>query len=167
SGLIVAGSQNSIGELTIDGNFTQTAGAAMVVKVFNNGFNTVSDRLTVTGSTELGGSLVIGFLTNSLGLVTANFTPFDFLGGLTGKFDRVIDASGNILFIDVTGGVFTIFGISPEVPDELVEVLVGALQNQKKLEEELRNNRSAGEEATDAILDEEEDDDGDSSLVCT
>ena len=137
----------------------------MVIEVLNNGFTTLSDLLTVTGTATLGGTLVIGFVASSLGLVTENFIPFDFSGTIAGSFDRVIDAGGNILFIDVTGGIFTILGVNPNVPDEIVEELIGFIEDREEVQEMIQDNKSAPEEAIEAIQEEEEEDDG-SLLVC-
>ncbi len=166
SGALVVGGIGNIGNLTISGSYTQNANAATVVEVFNNGFNTVSDRLTVNGLTTLnGGSLVVGFTTTSLGLVTGNFVPFIFNGGVTGSFSDVFDAGGNLLFLDVNGPVFTVLGASPEIPEEILSDLLDFIQNRKRLEEEIANAESAADATIDEIEQTLVDEDGD-SLIC-
>ena len=134
--------------------------------MFNNGSNTISDTLVVNGATQLnGGDLVIGFTTNSLGLVTADFRPFTFTGGASGGFSSVFDAGGNILFIDFTGGVFTILGAAPVIPENILESIIGVSEENEELVEDLKDNRSEAEATLEELLEEEDDEEG--SLICT
>ncbi len=137
----------------------------MVVEVFNNGLNTVSDQLTVSGATTLnGGNLVIGYTTNSLGIVTADFRPFTFNGGASGNFTQVFDAGGNILFIDFSGGVFTILGVAPKIPDTVMDDLIAFAENRDEMEETIASNQSEAEAVMEELL-QDEDEEG-SLLVC-
>jgi hypothetical protein len=135
----------------------------MVIEAFNDGFTTVSDQLIVTGNITFGGALVIGFVTNSLGLVTADFSPFT-LNTASGAFDQVVDAGGNIINISFSGGVFTILGVRPTIPDEVINDILGDINNKEAVNEAIEDNTSQAEEMMEAIL-EEEDDEG-SQLVC-
>ena len=165
TGILVTGGQGALGNLQINGTYTQNTGSAIVIEVFNNGFTTISDNLIVNGVATLnGGALVIGFTTNSLGLVTANFSPFTFNGGASGSFTTVFDAGGNILFIDFTGGVFTILGTTPVIPDDVISDLVGFSEESEELIEEVSDNRSEAEATLEDLLEEEEEE---GSLVCT
>jgi hypothetical protein len=164
-GILVTGGNGAIGSLQINGTYTQSTGSTIVIDVFNNGFSTVSDNLIVNGATTLnGGELVIGFTTNSLGLVTANFSPFTFNGGASGSFTTVYDAGGNILFIDFSGGVFTILGTVPEIPDAVIDDLIGFSEESDELIDEIKDNRSEAEATLEELLEEEEEE---GSLVCT
>ncbi len=166
SGLLVVGGTGAIGNLTISGNYTQNPASAMVVEVFNNGFSTISDQLIVTGATQLnGGTLVIGFTTTSLGLVTSSFRPFIFSGGLSGSFGQVIDAGGNILLIDVSGGIFTILGASPTIPEEILADLVEYLEQQLALAQTIASNRARAEKIAEQIREQEEGEE-EGALVC-
>jgi hypothetical protein len=134
-----------------------------VVEVLNNGVNTLSDLLTVNGATQLnGGTLLIGFVTNSLGLVTGDFQPFNFSGGASGKFSRVIDAGGNILLINFNGGVFTILGASPDIPDRVIDDLISFLEGSDELNDTIASNLSAAETMMEELLEESEP----GSLIC-
>ena len=165
AGVIAVGGQGNIDNLLIAGSYTQNAGSTLIVEVFNNGFTTVSDELRVQGQTTLnGGALVIAFTTNSLGLVTANFSPL-VLNGVTGNFDTVFDAGGNILAIDFSGGEFTILGRTPDIPDDVVEDLIGFSEEAEELIEDLIDNRSEAEVTLEELLEEEDEEEG--SLVCT
>ena len=162
SGVLAVGGAGRIGNLTIGGNYGQGAAAAMVIDVFNNGFTTLSDRLFVSAAASLDGVLVIGFTTDSLGLVTAGFKPFSF-GTASGSFGRVIDAAGNILRLEFSGGEFTILGSSPEAPDSVIEDLVKFAEEGEELADEVADNRSEADAAVDAMLEEEQ---GSGELVC-
>ena len=163
SGVLAVGGAGSIGNLAINGNYGQGASAAMVIDVFNNGFTTVSDVLIVgPGTASLDGLLVIGFTTNSLGLVTADFKPFRF-NSVSGSFSRVIDAAGNILQLDFTGGEFTILGTSPEVPDSVIDDLLRFADKGEELAEEVADNRSEADVAIEAMLEEQQEG---GELVC-
>jgi hypothetical protein len=101
-------------------------------------------------------------VTTSLGLVTADFKPFDFSGGVSGKFTRVFDAGGNVLLINFNGGVFTILGASPKIPDRVIDDLIGFLEGKKELKDTIAGNLSAAEAIMEELLDEGEP----GSLVC-
>ncbi len=96
--------------------------------------------------------------------MTANLTPFDFQSGVSGSFDTVSDAGGNILFIDFTGGVFTILGVTPVIPDAVIEDLIGFSEESEELIDEINDNRSEAEATLEELLEEEEEE---GSLVCT
>ena len=161
SGVVVTGGAGNLDDLQITGNYTQGSNSALVVEVFNNGINTISEQLIVTGVTNLqGGALVIGFETNSLGLVTANFSPLDPQGGISGRFDRIFDAGGNILFFNFNGGVFTILGVSPKIPDAVIDDLISFARESGELAEEIANNRSEAEAVMEELLKEDADEDG-------
>jgi homogentisate 1,2-dioxygenase len=164
NGTVVVGGPGNIGKLRIDGLFTQNNSGSVVVDVFNNGFATRSDLLTVTGKTLLnGGELIIGFTTNSLGLVTADFKPFDFQGGVSGNFAAIRDAGGNILAVSFANGIFTVLGSTPEVPDTVVDDLVSFLDDSEELDETVASNSSEA----DAIVEElKKDESEEGSLVC-
>jgi hypothetical protein len=163
-GVLVTGGAGSIGNLQITGTYTQNTDSALIVEVFNNGFTTISDVLTVDGVTTLnGGALVIGYTSSSLGLVTANFRPFTFSGGASGNFSTVFDAGGNILFIDFSGGVFTILGATPEVPDDVIQDILSFAEDSEDLIKEIMDNRSEAEATLEELLEEDEE----GSLICT
>jgi len=163
AGVVTVGGTETLGNLVITGSYTQGADSAVVVDVLNNGVDTISDLLTVNGSTQLnGGTLLIGFVTSSLGLVTGDFQPFSFSGGASGKFTRVFDAGGNILLINFNGGVFTILGASPDVPDRVIDDMISFLEGSDELNETVASNRSSAEAVMDELLEEEEQ----GSLVC-
>ena len=158
---------NSIGSMTINGNYVQGANAVIIVEVLNNGFNTVSDQLIVSGNMQVnGGDLVIGFVTSSLGLVTADFRPFVVSpGNFSGSFDTVVDAGGNILFIDISGGIFTILGANPVIPEDVLSDLIGFSEESEDLIEDVSDNRSEAEATLEELLEEEDEEEG--SLICT
>ena len=165
SGVVIVGGAGNLGSLTIDGNYTQNTAAALVVEVFNNGLNTVSDQLSVTGTTNLnGGALVVGFTTNSLGLVTADFQPLDLQGGVSGNFTRVFDAGGNILAFNFNAGVLTVVGVSPRIPDAVIDDLIRFFENNEEYAELIASNRSEAEAVMEALLSEGDREEG--SLVC-
>ena len=165
SGVLVVGGAGALGTLDITGDYSQGSGSAMVVDVFNNGTSTVSDQLVVNGSTALnGGSLVIGFTTNSLGIVTADFSPFQFNGGASGNFTRIFDAGGNILLVSFNNGVFTVLGVSPKVPDSVIGDLVSFIDDAATIEEIIASNASQAELVMEELLAEQEAEEG--SLVC-
>ena len=163
AGVVTIGGSGNLGDLVITGTYTQGANSAVVVEVLNNGVNTLSDLLTVNGATQLnGGTLLIGFVTNSLGLVTGDFQPFNFSGGASGKFSRVIDAGGNILLINFNGGVFTILGASPDIPDRVIDDLISFLEGSDELNDTIASNLSAAETMMEELLEESEP----GSLIC-
>jgi hypothetical protein len=166
SGVVIAGGVDNPDILTIDGNYSQGAGSALVVEVFNNGFTTVSDQLVVVnGTTSLGGgALVIGFKTNSLGLVTSNFIPLDPQGGISGNFTRIFDAGGNILFLDFNAGVFTVLGTTPKIPDAVIDDLISFARESEEFAEAVASNKSEAEQVMEELLDNKEQEQG--SLVC-
>ncbi len=164
-GVVVVGGAGAIGNLDISGAYTQYSGSALVVEVFNNGVNTVSDQLVVNGPTTLnGGALVVGFTTNSLGLVTADFRPLDLRGGVSGQFSQIFDAGGNILSIDFSGGVFTVLGASPVIPDSVIDDLIAFLDGSEELSETIVSNKSEAEVVMEELLEAADDEPG--SLVC-
>ncbi|MCP4390037.1 MAG: filamentous hemagglutinin N-terminal domain-containing protein, partial [Gammaproteobacteria bacterium] len=163
SGVVVAGGAANIGNLTISGNYTQGAGSALVVEVFNNGFSTQSDQLVANSTNLNGGALVIGFKTNSLGLVTSNFTPL-VSPSVNGNFTRVFDAGGNILFINFNAGVFTVLGTTPKIPDAVIDDLISFAKNSEKFTEKIANNKSEAEQIMNELLKDEEQ--GQGSLIC-
>ena len=164
NGVVVVSGTNNLGTLRIDGRYTQGSAGALVDDVFNNGLTTRSDLLVITEEARInGGTLVIGFTTNSLGLVTADFNPFDFQGGVSGTFSRVIDAGGNILLVQFANGLFTVIGSRPDTPEAVIDDLVSFLDEIEDLNETVAHNNSVA----DAIVEElQEDEDGDGSLVC-
>jgi hypothetical protein len=166
SGVVIAGGVDNPDILTIDGNYSQGAGSALVVEVFNNGFTTVSDQLVVVnGTTSLGGgALVIGFKTNSLGLVTSNFIPLDPQGGISGNFTRIFDAGGNILFLDFNTGVFTVLGTAPKIPDAVIDDLISFARDSEEFAQAVANNKSEAEQVMQELLDNKEQEQG--SLIC-
>ena len=108
---------------------------------------------------------MIGFVTSSLGLVTADFRPFVVSpGNFSGSFDTVVDAGGNILLIEISGGLFTILGTTPVIPDDVLSDLIGFGEESESLIEDLSDNRSDAEATLEELL-EEEDEEG--SLICT
>ena len=164
NGVVVVSGPNNLGNLRIDGHFTQNNAGAVVIDVFNNGVSTRSDLLVVTGETRInGGSLVIGFTTNSLGLVTADFNPFDFQGGVSGNFSSIFDAGGNILAFEFANGVFTLLGTAPDTPDTVIDDLVGFLEDSDDIDDIVASNESEADTIVEELKDDEE---GDGSLVC-
>ena len=55
----------------------------------------------------------------------------------------MFDAGGNILFIDFSGGVFTILGATPQVPDDVIEALVGFAEENEELIESIKKRLKA------------------------
>ncbi len=171
SGILKIGGADAIGNLAITGNYQQNAGAATVVEVFNNGTSTQADLLTVNGSATLGGTLVIGFTTNSLGIVSSSFNPFAFQGSVSNRYDRVVDAGGNIVDIDFSGGTFTILGTNPQIPDAVVEELISFAREHQSLIEAIKTNESKQEAIIVAIKEkkkraEEDEEEENTVLVC-
>jgi hypothetical protein len=165
NGVIVVGGAGTLGNLGIAGSYNQGTSSSIVVEAFNNGFTTVSDQLTIGGQGTLnGGTLVIGFTTNSLGLVTANFSPITVSSGVSGSFNRIIDAGGNTLFVNFNAGVFTVLGASPKVPDAVIDDLISFLDGSDELSEIINSNKSEADAVMEGLLEEGEEEQG--SLVC-
>ncbi|MBI2738791.1 MAG: autotransporter domain-containing protein [Rhodospirillales bacterium] len=83
-GVIAPG--NSIGTMTVTGNFTQTAGGTYVTEVAGGG---VSDRITVSGMASLGGQVVVTALPGMSFAPSTTYTILSAAGGLTGTFASV------------------------------------------------------------------------------
>ncbi len=165
SGAVIVGGLDTLGNLIIGGTYTQGASSNLVVEVLNNGSTTISDQLTVNGATTLnGGILLVGFTANSLGLVTDDFSPFNFTGGVSGSFAKVLDAGGNVLFIDATGGVFTILGASPASPDSVIDDLIAFAENSEELSYLVASNQSQADAIMEELLKEYDEEPG--SLIC-
>ena len=166
NGVVVVGGAGNLGNLVISGNYAQGSNSALVVDVFNNGFSTVSDNLTVSGATVLDGTMLVGFTTSSLGIVTADFQPLT-LNGVSGRFSRVVDAGGNILLFDFNGGIFTIVGTSPKVPDAIIDDLIAFSSRGEALAEKIADNRAEIEaliEEMEQQLEQQQAEGG--SLIC-
>ena len=164
AGVVIIGGTGSLGSLLITGTYTQGADSAVVVEVLNDGANTISDRLTVNGPATLnGGTLLIGYVTSSLGLVTSDFQPLNFEGGVSGGFARVYDAGGTILFGNFNGGVFTVLGVTPDIPDAVIDDLIAFLESSDDINDVIASNVSTAEAIMEELLEEEAEQ---GSLVC-
>jgi len=163
SGVLRVGVNGTIGNLMISGSYGQGTGAAMVVEINNNGVSTNPDFLRVTGSTTIAGTLLIGYVNSSAGVVTSDFVPFDFQGGYTGVFDVVIDVGGNILPIDY-GPVISLLGTVPRAPNEVINDILSLDPEKAEAAAEIR---SEAEQIIEEIEQAEEEEEGeDSLLVC-
>lgn len=83
NGIVAPG--NSIGTLTVDGNFTQTPGGTLQIEILNPSFG---DRINITGAAFLAGTLGLEVIGNGLSfgdvvtLITAQ-------GGINGGFEQI------------------------------------------------------------------------------
>jgi outer membrane autotransporter protein len=75
---------NSIGKLTIGGNYTQTSHGTLLIEVAGPGHN---DRLVVHGTARLNGTLRIVALNNKVSF--GDQYPFLQAGKIVGRFDRI------------------------------------------------------------------------------
>ena len=166
-GVVAVGGSGILGELQISGNYNQGSDAVVVVTALNNGIGTMSDQLVINGAAQLnGGTLLVGYLDSSLGLVTNDFSPIAFRGGVSGQFSPVIDAGGITLsteFVEnVAATIVTILGAKPVVPENLISDQTRFLDSQQELQEVVASNASAARSAIDELSDEVEQ----GSLVC-
>jgi outer membrane autotransporter protein len=83
---------NSIGELTIDGNYTQTSGGTLLIEL--DGLDHF-DRLIVSGTAQLDGTLQIATLGRDVAF--GDRYPFLEAGRITGDFDRILMPAPGIL----------------------------------------------------------------------
>jgi len=79
---------NSIGVLTVNGNFVQTANGVLAIEIDR----TSADRLAVTGSATLGGTLSVGLVPGgTIPLSDTDYVIVTAGGGVTGTFAQVQD----------------------------------------------------------------------------
>lgn len=166
-GVVAVGGDGTLGNLTITGSYQQGPDSAVVVSVLNNGVDIVSDQLIINGPAQLnGGTLLIGYLDASLGLVTSDFIPIAFRGGVTGQFSPVIDAGGIQLAVeysaDALAKILTIFGAKPTTPESVVNDLTRFVSEYETLNETIASNVSVVQTSIDELLKEAEQ----GSLVC-
>ncbi|WP_075090297.1 hypothetical protein [Verrucomicrobium spinosum] len=83
---------NSIGHLTIGGNYTQTSGGTLLIEVAGPGRY---DRLTVHGTAHLDGTLRIAALNKHVSF--GDQYPFLHAGKITGRFDRIVMPNPGVL----------------------------------------------------------------------
>ena len=81
----VAAPGNSVGHLTIDGDFSQSADGTLEIEIGDG----VADRLTVTGSSDLAGRLLV----LPYGYATGGSYSFLESGAITGAFDSLAGAA--------------------------------------------------------------------------
>jgi hypothetical protein len=118
----------SPGSLTIEGDLILDPGAILEIEIAGYGAGTGYDRITVTGDTVLGGTLVLSFLD---GFLPQPGDLFDFLapvGTLLGAFDTVSVLGAPGLTLDPTAlarGRLEITGVP--VPQTLPLLALGAL----------------------------------------
>ena len=84
SGVIAPG--NSIGTMTVAGNFTQTASGTYTTEVAGAG---ASDRINVSGTATLGGQVVVSALPGMTFAPSTTYTIVNAAGGLSGTFASV------------------------------------------------------------------------------
>ena len=77
---------NSIGTMTVGGNFTQTAGGTYPAEVAGAG---LSDRINVGGTATLGGQVVVSALPGMTFAPSTTYTIVNAAGGLSGTFASV------------------------------------------------------------------------------
>jgi len=115
NGVVAPG--HSVGHLTIDGDYAQTVNAALVIEIGDQ----EADRLTVTGSADLAGSLVV----QPDGYASGGHYTFLEAGDLAGQFNRlqsvaVLDAglietpSGN-LALEITRNSYASLATPPSL----------------------------------------------------
>lgn len=80
---------NSIGTLTVQGNYVQTAGSSYVAELSAGG---QSDRIDVTGTATLGGKLVVLHAPGQY-LLGQNFNLLSAAGGVSGQFASIDQTS--------------------------------------------------------------------------
>ncbi|HSJ04636.1 MAG TPA: autotransporter domain-containing protein [Verrucomicrobium sp.] len=83
---------NSIGRLTIGGNYTQTSSGTLLIEVAGPGRY---DRLVVHGTAHLDGTLRIAALNKNVSF--GDQYPFLRAGKITGRFDRIVMPNPGIL----------------------------------------------------------------------
>lgn len=83
---------NSIGHLTIGGNYTQTSSGTLLIEVAGPGRY---DRLTVHGTAHLDGTLRIASLNKHVSF--GDQYPFLRAGKITGRFDRIVMPNPGVL----------------------------------------------------------------------
>ena len=83
-GVIAPG--NSIGTMTVAGNFTQTASGTYTTEVAGAG---ASDRINVSGTATLGGQVVVSALPGMTFAPSTTYTIVNAAGGLSGTFASV------------------------------------------------------------------------------
>ncbi|HUV20986.1 MAG TPA: hypothetical protein VMZ32_04310, partial [Gammaproteobacteria bacterium] len=163
AGVVAVGGDSTLGNLVITGTYTQGPGSVVVVTVLNNGVATTSDLLTVNGASQLnGGTLLTGYLESSLGLVTSNFTPINFQGGVSGAYSRTIDAGGITLFTSFNGNLLTVLGATPPIPESITSDLTSFIDSIDGLSEAIASNISNVETIVELLLEET----GAGGLIC-
>ncbi len=80
-------------------------------------------------------------------------------------FDSVFDVGGNIPQISFAGGVFTMPGVPPTIPDSVIEDLLALLEESGELNAEIGDNISKAEAVLQELLDEQAAED--STLICS
>ena len=168
AGVLVAASNDTIGNLEVTGTYSQGPSAAVEVSILNDGVDIISSVLTIDGAAQLnGGKLLIGYLDESVGATTSDFIPIRFRGGVTGQFDETIDVDGVTLLVEyILDGLKVLgplIGSLIETPGSIVDDQVRFLDNLESLDELIKSNKSEAESMTDELLDESE---GEGSLVC-
>ena len=161
AGVLTAGGNDTLGNLEVTGAYSQGPSATVVVGIVNDGGDITSSLLIIDGMAELnGGTLLIA---EPVGATSADFTPIQFRGGVTGQFARSIDTDGVILLVEYVQDLLIVLGLLIDVPDSIVEDQVQFLDNLESLKELIESNKSQAEAMTEELLDESEED---GSLVC-
>ena len=84
SGVVAPG--NSIGTMTVAGNYSQTASGTYLAEVAGAG---VSDRINVSGTATLGGQVIVSALPGMSFAPSTTYTLLNAAGGLSGTFASV------------------------------------------------------------------------------
>ena len=167
AGVLTAGGDNTLGNLEVSGAYSHEPSAAVKVNILNDGVDILASLLTIDGVAQLdGGTLLIGYLDESITAVTADFIPIQFRGSVTGEFAQSIDADGSILLVEYAQNALTVLGSPieiPDVPDSIVDDQVRFLDNLDTLNELISSNKSEAEAMIQELLDESEES---GSLVC-
>ena len=135
-----------VGKLTVNGNYTQTAGGILEIELWNPVNTPPCDQVAITGTASVNGTLKVSVVPGFRPQVGTTY-PIITSNSLTGNF-ATINSPGLILSSDPspTGIVLTVIGYSPSVassgsfvvsagpngvldPGETVTVSLGALNN--------------------------------------
>jgi hypothetical protein len=130
----------------------------------NDGVEITSSVPTIDGPAQLnGGTLLIGYLDESLGAATTGFVPIQFRGGVKGEFAESIDTGGVVLLVECARNAPTVIGSAVEIPDSIVDDLVRFRNDSDSLNALVNSNKSEAEAMIEDLRDQSEED---GSLVC-
>ncbi|MBC2600809.1 autotransporter domain-containing protein [Puniceicoccus vermicola] len=114
---------NSIGTLTVNGDYTQTSGGTLSMEIRNA---SVSDRINITGAAYLAGTLALDFISNeiSFGDVVTLLTA---QGGINGAFEQISGVPGGFRARPWTVGNNSVYNLI-FAPSSYTQVAQGANQ---------------------------------------